>query len=148
MSDALTPGKVSFARSLREVPLEHPLDVDGIVYDRVGIRPLRANEVQEFVIETFAAVENGTAGPELAMFMLLPEDKTSPMITGVVMSQLAQFLTEEDLQEVNNKSVDFLPRRLRQAAEPIPPTSEDTSSTSAPSSTPPSPTPDSSTGES
>lgn len=136
----LSKAKLGFATPRHhDVDLAYPVTVDGAEYGAVRVRRLTAREVGDF-IEQARAVDVATARkedlPTLRFFSLV--GKGGEVITDLSVEDLALALDDDDLQEVNLKSLDFLPRRLLLGSEPDPEIGKGTSPSSPASSTPPS----------
>lgn len=100
-----TPTFVNQKERFRKVPLEWPLEYDGKVYDSVTVRRMSAEDMR-----TFIAMEDGST--------------IFPMFD--VPNAVIEALDPDDDVRVNEAVQDFLPRALRRAAEPTPPSSATT----------------------
>jgi len=114
--------------AFRVVPLQFPLEYDGVVYNEIKVLRLSAKQVNDFVE---AVGEDSSA--------------KLPVIEGP--SEVLDYLFPDDLEEVNKVIEDFLPRVLRTVRERALETTGATPQPSPPSSTNDSPISSNSSGD-
>ena len=81
------------------VALDHPFELDGVVYETVRVKRVSAGEVMKFMNELVAM------GPDIV----------PPMVEMSAEAYLA--MDDDDRVKIEEAALDFLPRRLRMASD-------------------------------
>lgn len=103
---------VSTKKRTIEVPLEWPVEFDGTLYESVTIRRITAKEVSDY-LDALSSIDDVDVAP-LPPFIGVPKEVWDGM-------------DDDDRYEVDQKAMDFMPRRLREVAESTPDTTDNTS---------------------
>lgn len=117
--------KVEFEKDGRSevFRLEHPVRVDGVLYETVTLRRVNVREMEAYAIAMQAAAQTGSPAPALPVIELP---------AGVF-----EHLDADDGEALGMRAQDFLPRMLRRAMEsdePEPAPTGGTGGTTPPSS--------------